>query len=266
MNSTMTIDGAAARRLELGEFLRAQRARLTPALLGFEGGPRRRTPGLRREEVAQLCGLSTTWYTWLEQGRDISISAHALSRLAGVLRFTHAERAYLFDLAGKRDPKDGAEDATAPPSALLATLPLIGCPAYLIDHRWDALGWNEKAARLFTGWLDGPEKNLLRFIFLEEGARSLIVGWEERARRVLAEFRADYSRHIDDPALQRLVAELTAGSQLFARHWEEHAVVGREGGRRSFDHPSDGALAYRQVTLNPVTRVDLKLVILIPAD
>src|SRR5262249_46658199 len=93
------LDGDRARRLELGEFLRAQRARLAPDLFGLAPGPRRRTPGLRREEVAQLSGLSTTWYTWLEQGRPISLSAHALARLAGVLRFSAAERAYLFDLA-----------------------------------------------------------------------------------------------------------------------------------------------------------------------
>ena len=137
----MTSPGDQVRREELGEFLRAQRARLTPAMLGFEGGRRRRTPGLRREEVAQLCGLSTTWYTWLEQGRDISLSAHALARLAGVLRLSPAERAYLFDLAGKRDPKGGEEAGPQAPDALVATLPLIACPAYVIDHRWDAQGW-----------------------------------------------------------------------------------------------------------------------------
>jgi transcriptional regulator with XRE-family HTH domain len=263
----MAMDGDLIRRLELGEFLKAQRARLTPAMLGFEGGARRRTPGLRREEVAQLCGLSTTWYTWLEQGRDISLSAPALARLAGVLRLSPAERAYLFDLAGKRDPRAGAETGPAAPGALLAALDLIACPAYVIDHRWEAQGWNAAAAHLLVGWL-GPneERNLLRFIFLDPAARVLIADWEQRAKRVIAEFRADYSRHLDDEPLKALVAELLAGSAVFARFWEEHAVIGREGGRRGFNHPVDGLVEARQVTLSPVGRPDLKLVMLIPGE
>jgi transcriptional regulator with XRE-family HTH domain len=265
MMAVATIDTDQARRLELGEFLRAQRARLTPAMLGFDGGRRRRTPGLRREEVAQLCGLSTTWYTWLEQGRDISLSAHALGRLAAVLRLSAAERAYLFDLAGKRDPKAVGEAPSVPP-ALLATLPLIACPAYVLDHCWNAEGWNEPAARLFAGWLDPGrhDRNLLRFIFFDAAARSLIQDWESRARRVLAEFRSDYSRHIEDPLMQQLVAELSHGSELFAKAWDAHTVVGREGGARAFLHPVDGLVRFRQITLNPAGRIDLKLVILTP--
>ena len=244
--------------------MKAQRARLTPGMMGLESGPRRRTPGLRREELAQLCGLSATWYTWLEQGRDISLSAHALGRLAGVLRLSAAERTYLFDLAGRRDPKEAQDSGPHTPDSLIATLPLILGPAYLLDHRWDAQGWNRAAEHLFRGWLDGPERNLLRFIFLMPASRDLIVDWEERARRVVAEFRADYSRHLEDEPLQRIVMELLAGSPFFARQWEERSVVGREGGRRSFQHPDDGPLHYRQVTLNPVGRADLKLVLLIP--
>ncbi|MDQ0468140.1 helix-turn-helix transcriptional regulator [Labrys wisconsinensis] len=266
MKIGIAADTDQARRLELGEFLRAQRARLTPAMLGFDGGGRRRTPGLRREEVAQLCGLSTTWYTWLEQGRDISLSAHALGRLAVVLRLSAAERTFLFDLAGKRDPKAPGEAAPSAPSSLIAVLPRIDCPAYVLDHLWNAEGWNEAAARLFVGWLDAgrTERNLLRFIFLDPAARSLIDDWETRARRVLAEFRADYIRHIEDPAMQRLVADLVGGSELFARAWDAHAVVGREGGARGFRHPEDGLVRYRQLTFNPAGRPDLKLVMLTP--
>lgn len=254
-----------ARRLELGEYIRAQRARLTPGMVGIDGGSRRRTPGLRREEVAQLCGLSTTWYTWLEQGRDISLSSHALSRLATVLRLTGAARDYVFDLAGKRDPQASAAAGSNVPPALLAALPLIGCPAYVLDHLWTAEAWNDAARHLFSGWLDaGEDHNLLRFIFLDPRSQSLIVDWPVRARRVLAEFRADYSRHLDEPAMQELVAGLSARSPVFAAGWEEHSVVGREGGARSFSHPTDGALHFRQITLNPFNRADLKLVMLTP--
>jgi transcriptional regulator with XRE-family HTH domain len=261
----MMEDGAGTRRAELGEFLRARRARLSPAHFGLPATGRRRTPGLRREEVAQLCGLSVTWYTWLEQGRDISLSAPALGRLATVLRLTQAERAYLFDLAGRRDPRAASEPRPGLPDGLLDALFLIACPAYLLDHRWDLQGANEPARRLFASWLDGPEAaNLLRYIFLDPAARTLIVDWEERARRVVAEYRADYSRHLDDPAMQDLAHLLSERSPLFGEAWAHHAVIGREGGGRRFLHPVDGPTIYNQVTLCPASRPSLKLVVLTP--
>jgi transcriptional regulator with XRE-family HTH domain len=257
----------AIRRLELGEFLKAQRAKLAPGLFGLPAGTRRRTPGLRREEVAQLCGLSTTWYTWLEQGRDISLSAAALGRIAGVLRFTAAERAYLFDLAGRRDPRHGGEGEPEAPAALTAALPQISTPAYILDAYWTALAWNEPARALFSGGLDGEnDRSLLRFIFLSDEARRLIVDWEARARRVIAEFRADYSRHLDEPRMEALVAELSAGSSFFRQGWHEHSVLGREGGVRQFADAAGTRSSYRQVTLNPAGRPDLKVVILTPFE
>ncbi|MDQ0395933.1 helix-turn-helix transcriptional regulator [Labrys monachus] len=260
----MTLESDQARRQQLGAFLRSQRARLSPALFGLPGGARRRTPGLRREEVAQLGGLSTTWYTWLEQGRDISLSAHALGRLAGVLKFSPAERSYLFDLAGKRDPQGAGDAEPAAPAALLAALETVAAPAYVIDPLWNALGWNKAAADLFTGWLDGDnDRNLLHFIFLKPEARLLIEDWDARARRVIAEFRIDYGHHLDEPAMQALVARLVRESPFFAEAWHGHSVTGREGGLRRFNHPRRGRLDYQQVTLNPTTRPDLKFVILV---
>jgi transcriptional regulator with XRE-family HTH domain len=264
MNPAMTVESDQARRQQLGEFLRSQRARLSPALFGLQGGARRRTPGLRREEVAQLGGLSTTWYTWLEQGRDISLSAHALGRLANVLKFSPAERAYLFDLAGKRDPQASAEAEPAAPPALLAALDTIAGPAYVLDHLWNALGWNRAATDLFAGWLDGDHgRNLLDFIFLDPVAQRLIDGWEGRARRVIAEFRIDYGHHLEEPAMQALVARLTAESAFFAQAWPIHSVLGREGGARRFNHPERGMVELQQVTLNPTRRPDLKFVMLV---
>ncbi|PRH88421.1 transcriptional regulator [Labrys okinawensis] len=260
----MTAESDQARRQQLGEFLRSQRSRLTPDLFGLQGGARRRTPGLRREEVAQLAGLSTTWYTWLEQGRDISLSAHALGRLANVLNFSTAERAYLFDLAGKRDPQASTEAEPAAPPALLAALDTIAGPAYLLDHLWNALGWNAQAAELFGGWLDGDnDRNLLAYIFLSPAARDLIENWEGRARRVIAEFRIDYGHHIEEEAMQALVSGLTARSPFFAQAWPIHSVIGREGGLRRFNHPTRGALEFQQITLSPTTRPDLKFVMLV---
>ena len=255
-----------AQRRALGDFLKAHRARLSPESAGIASGGRRRTPGLRREEVAHLAGLSSTWYCWMEQGREISVSPHALARLAEALQLTPAERSYLFDLAGKRDPALHHEEEAggeAMPPALQAVLAATSCPAYLMDHRWNLMGWNPAAERLFAGWLDQPQdRNLLRFVFLHPVARQLIVDWDERARRVLAEFRADYSRHLEEGPMTLLVEELLAASAVFAAGWREQQVYGRDGGRRLFRGVGGAVWRYEQVSLLPAARPDLKLVML----
>ncbi|TWT15578.1 helix-turn-helix transcriptional regulator [Reyranella sp. CPCC 100927] len=256
-------------RRELGDFVRAQREKLTPAVAGLTVGTRRRTPGLRREEVAQLCGLSVTWYTWIEQGRDVSVSPTALARLATTLRLARAERAYLFGLAGKRDPDQHDSDAGDVPASLLACVSAIATPAYILDRTWTARGWNAPAQRLFVGWLDATQdRNLLRYIFLAPAARALICDWPERARRVVAEFRAACSAHLNDPALRAVIDGLRLQSPAFAGLWDQHGVVGREGGARTFSHPIDGFLRYEQVTFDLATQPDLKLTVLVdgPTD
>ena len=257
---------ALQRRRELGDFVRAQRERVAPAAVGLIAARRRRTPGLRREEVAELAGLSTTWYTWIEQGRDVSVSPTALARLARALRLDRAQRAYLFELAGKRDPDPGASDADELPAVVAACVVAITAPAYVLDRSWNARTWNAAAERLFVGWLDGAgERNLLRFIFLEPGARALISDWEGRARRVVAEFRAHIGAHLDDPALRRLIDELRRDSADFAQLWEQHGVLDREGGERTFEHPQDGFLRFEQVTFELAGHPDVKLTVLVPS-
>lgn len=253
-----------AQRRELGDFIRNQRERLSPAAAGLAEHGRRRTPGLRREEVAQLCGLSTTWYTWIEQGRDVSVSPLALARVAATLLLGRAERAYLFELAGKRDPDQGSGEADDVPPAVLACVNAIRAPAYVLDRFWTARCWNAAAERLFAGWLDQPgEQNLLRFVFLEQAARSLICDWEIRARRVVAEFRASSSAHLTDPTLRTLIESLRRQSADFARFWDLHGVLEREGGERTFNHLLDGLLRYVQVTFELAGRPDLKLTLLV---
>jgi transcriptional regulator with XRE-family HTH domain len=251
-------------RRALAKFVRAHREKLAPAAIGLAVDVRRRTPGLRREEVAQRCGLSATWYTWIEQGRDVSVSPTALARLADALQLDRAERAYLFELASKRDPESRPYASPSLPSAVFACVETIVSPAYILDPYWNAQSWNAQAERLFVGWLDRPApRNLLYFIFLEPGARSLICAWEERARRVAAEFRAACSPHLHDPTLCRLIEELRCRSPQFARFWDAQGVLGREGGERTFQHPTDGLLTYQQVTFNLAGRPDFKLTILI---
>ena len=256
------LDATPARAL--GDFIRAHRERLSPLSVGLPPGPRRRTPGLRREEVAQLCGVSPTWYTWIEQGRPVSASADALARIAVALQLSRAERAYLFELAAQRDPAEPDPAAADAPDTLLQTVQLVDTPAYVLDRQWNALAWNARAADLFVGWLDGThDRNLLRFTFTEPGARDLIVDWEIRARRLAAEFRADSIRHLNDAPTRGLIDALSTASDAFARFWASQDVGEREGGRREFNHPRDGRIVYDQITFKPAHREDLKLVVLV---
>ena len=261
MNATPhDIDGELRQRL--ARFLRARREAMSPPT----GAPgRRRTPGLRREEVAQHAGISTTWYTWLEQGRDIALSADALARLAEVLSLSPAERSYLFELARRRDPHppDDASHDTAPP-ALLAAVQALPMPAYVLDRHWQRLAWNAEAERLFAPWADSDERCLLRYVFLDASARRFIVDWDTRATRLVAEFRADTALHPDDAGLLALVDQLCAASADFAERWRRQDVLAREGGRRDFAHPVRGDLAYEQLTLVPAGHADHKLVMLLP--
>jgi transcriptional regulator with XRE-family HTH domain len=255
---------------KLGEFIRAQRERIKPADVGLPHGGRRRTPGLRREELAQLCKVSPTWLTWLEQGRPVSASGKMLGKLAEVLHLTAAERAYLFSVAHKLDPKTTV-DGMQPAEGLGAVVDAIVAPAYILNRQWDVVAWNRAAGDLFAGWLAGNltgstvPPNLLQFMFRDDMARRLIVGWQDRAARLVAEFRADSGKHADQEPLAGLIAELARSSDMFRQLWTSQHVVGREGGTRGFCHPLRGMLTYDQTTFHLAKRHDLKLVMLLPA-
>jgi transcriptional regulator with XRE-family HTH domain len=253
---------------QLGEFLRARRDQLRPEDFGLPGGGRRRTPGLRREEAALLCGISPTWFTWLEQGRTTAVSVPTLAAIARGLRLSGAERSYLFELARRADPAPPRTDR-AEPDQLRPLTDAIRTPAYLLDRHWDAIAWNKAAAMLFPDWLGraapGADRNLLRFVFLNPSAKRFIVGWSDRAGRLVAEYRADTAAWRDDPVRQALVEELADASPEFAAAWKTQAVLSRDGGRRGFEHPRRGRCEYGQFTLRVAQRPDLKLTVLVPA-
>lgn len=252
------------RRKTLGEFLRSARARISPTAVGLPAGGRRRTPGLRREEVALLCDISVTWYTWIEQGRDVTVSNSVLSRLATVFNLSRAERHYLFDLAESADPEQARVASNPLPARLGDCVHSIIAPAYILDRCWNVLACNSALLHLFNGWpATEAQPNLLRYIFLDPAARELIVDWDQRASRVVAEFRADTGVHTDEPDTAALLHSLLAQSAVFAHWWTRHAVVDREGGLREFRHPVDGLLCYQQLTFRLATRPDCKLVMLL---
>lgn len=258
---------ADPRRKELADFLKSLRERSAPSAFGFAEGQRRRTAGLRREEVAQLARISPTWYTWMEQGREVSMSPEALDRLATALRMERSQRAYLFELAARRDPRASSGSDDNAPQLLHQLVDGFSGPAYVLGRNWDILAWNDAAATLFSGWLGvDPNPNLLRYVFLQDAARQHVVDWDNRARRLVAEFRAACSTRLNEPDLQQLLAELQGSSPEFSRWWKLHDVLERQGGVREFQHAQHGRLVYRQLTLRPVDHEHHQLVVLLPAE
>ncbi|MFC3625409.1 helix-turn-helix transcriptional regulator [Vogesella amnigena] len=249
----------------LGEFIRSHRERISPQQAGLPAGNRRRAKGLRREEVAQLVGISPTWLTWIEQGRTQSVSAATLSRLAEVLMLSRAERDYLFDLAGLKDPQEASLAANPEAQQALAlAVDKIASPAYVLDTLWNVPACNAEAASLFHGWLDDgrDSHNLLQFMFQHPLARTLVDDWPTRARRMVAEFRAEISHHHDE-AVTELLEQLRQDSEEFDALWRQQDVQGREGGERVFNHASRGQLRYQQLTLRLAHAPGLKLVMLL---
>lgn len=213
-------------RSELAEFLRSRRERLTPEDVGLPIGRRRRTPGLRREEVAALAGVGLTWYTWLEQGREIGVSAVFLDNLARVLKLDAAERRHLFLLAHERPPAEpGKTFCTVPSLAGRLIEDLTPHAAYIINLRWDVLAFNAPADHLFGFGRHGSgRRNLLWLLFTDPALRDVFVDWEDQAPAMLASFRRDFAVAREDTDAKGLVAELEAVSPEFKGWWRSQDV------------------------------------------
>jgi len=216
-------------RRQLIDFLKGCRARLTPSQVGLPDTNRRRTPGLRREDVAALAGVSVTWYTWLEQGRDIQVSADVLERISTTLRMSADEREYLFALVQHRPaPPTPARVETVSPT-IKRMLDAIAVPAIVLTARWDVIAWNDLAIHVIRDYaaLPAERRNLLRILLVEDDAyRRNPELYEATARRLLAKFRVDYSQAPGDPAFEELIADLSASCPIFDRLWSLAEVVG----------------------------------------
>jgi transcriptional regulator with XRE-family HTH domain len=242
------------RRAELGEFLRSRRARLRPEELGLSAyGPRRRVPGLRREELAQLAGVSIDHYIRLEQGRSLHFSAEILDSVARALRLDAAERAHLHRLAHPA-PATAAEpvDRRSLRSGIGRLLSSIhDVPAYLVDRNTTVLAWNQLASALITdfGALPPRQRNIARLSFLDEGMRHLFDDWPARARDLVGFLRLDAARRPADPSTADLIDELSAASAEFRELWAEHQVKDKGHGRYRYRHPLVGELELAYETL-----------------
>jgi transcriptional regulator with XRE-family HTH domain len=255
-------------RHEFGAFLSSRRARLNPKDFGLPEGPRR-TPGLRREEVAVLAGVSVSWYTWLEQGRDIQPSPDALKRIAKVLKLDRVEASHLFALSALPQPEASPGEAreTGVSAGLEALVRAIDpIPAYVRNTRLDILAWNDAIADLFVdyGSLQPHERNTLRLLFLYVPYRTLILDWEQMARGMISAFRAARAHAQDKAPFDSLVEELSAQSGEFRAWWQDTEVKGFEEGSKRLRHPDGGHIDFTYVALTPEGRPDLSLVTYIP--
>lgn len=255
-------------RRELAEFLLKRRARTRPEDVGLVSGPRRRTPGLRREEVAQIAGVGVTWYTWFEQGRDISVSADFLERLCRGLQFTTAERMHLFALAHHRPPPESGSEATRVSDVLRATVESLPNPAYLKTTRWDVLAWNTAATAMFGdfGSMPPERRNTLWLVFNDPYYRRMMIDWEGDARRVLAKFRLDYGRANGDPAFDDLIRSVGETSAEFHQWWSWQDVSGHGEGVKRLRHDRLGEIEFEHVTFALEGEPGLRLVIYTPAS
>jgi len=255
-------------RKELADFLRNRRAELTPADVGLVDYGRRRTPGLRREEVAQLAAISLSWYTALEQARDISVSPVVLSSIARALQLDADGTDHLFRLAGHVPPRaaNSAAELLAPLQLLLGVL--SGCPAYVIDARWEIVAWNAEAADLFGAEFEhlAPEdRNAMLFVITGRHTPLRFVNRPEMVPALLAEFRADATRYLGDESFEALLEQLEQQSPRFVELWSRHEVRRRPHGPMEYDHPEVGRLTFDFLTLQVGESTDLRMHVYIPA-
>jgi transcriptional regulator with XRE-family HTH domain len=255
------------RREELADFLRRRRASIRPEDVGLPSGGRRRTPGLRREEVAQLAGVGTTWYTWLEQGRDVRASMEVFEAIARALRLTPAERTHLI-LLGRGEE---APACKPPPERISPTLRRLienlgPNPAMVLGRRWDYLAWNRAASALF-GDFDGiprPARNHLWQLFMNPIRREMLPDWQETTRLAAAKFRADSASHLGDPSFEELIQELRQASPEFCKAWKRHEVARVGEGRKVIHHPIAGTLVFEHAVFNPVEASEQRLTLYSP--
>lgn len=255
-------------RAELANFLQTRRARLLPEQVGLPGGKRRRTPGLRREEVAQLAEISVEWYTRLEQGKDIRVSAKTLEYIARALLLNADERAYLFQLAGQGSaPVQCVADEERIDPSLQRYLDALGSnPGYVVGKRWDRLAWNTAARAVFDDFprLPPRERNVMWALFANPARRQLYANWEQVARDALAKFRISYGRYAGDPFLGELVEDLLQVSQEFRLWWPQHMVQRNSDGIKVLMHPLCGRLVLEYHSFQLYERPELRVVVYTP--
>ena len=254
----------------LSVFLKNQRAKLNPEALGFPPGTRRRTPGLRREEVAQLAGVSTTWYTWLEQGRDVKASASVLDCIATALQMNADERKYLHSLAfesGSEPVPPRQEPVQMSPSLRKIITELAYCPVIVSDRMCNIVGWNPAAAYVFLDFAQIPpeERNMIRLLFTRKEFRRLAVNWEQFSSSFLSMFRSYYGEYVGDGWYEHFLEEMMGEHPDFKAMWENSQVSYAPEVHLEFRHARAGRMVYELTSLKVYGPDDLRCNVYTPA-
>jgi transcriptional regulator with XRE-family HTH domain len=266
----------AAPRNELGEFLRSRRSHLRPQDVGLpEGSGRRRTAGLRREEVAQLANISIDWYVRIEQGRDVRPSVATIEAIGRALKLSSDERAHMRGLAraesvfaGVGAGTNGRSAAETVPDVLRRAVAGMVLPAHVRSYRTELLCWNAATSQLFMdfGTMPPEDRNSLVYMFLYANARERFVEWENEARRMLAKFRAVYDPHADDPVLVALVDRLRTSSREFDTWWRQHEVRAQRAEHKLIRTPAGKVVRYDYIGLPVMEDPRLRMVLYVPVE
>jgi transcriptional regulator with XRE-family HTH domain len=267
---TTATTATTARRTELAAFLRARRERISPEDVGLPPGTRRRTAGLRREELAQLAGVGVTWYTWLEQGRPINASVQVLDAIATTLRLDAIERAHLFrlaDLPGAAAAAADCGDCPLPPG-VQQVLDAIKFPACVLTERFDVIAWNEVYAALFPGIAEAPpgERNTLLVNLTGPACCSPLEDHMTHCLALVGQLRAAYGRHVGDPAWTHFIRRLEAVSPAFADAWASHEVAQTSSHTKHFRHPTVGPITATSSSFAVTAVPGARLVVYTPDD
>ncbi|MBV8140087.1 MAG: helix-turn-helix domain-containing protein [Deltaproteobacteria bacterium] len=251
-------------RSELGDFLRSRRERLSPKAVGLPSGRRRRTAGLRREEVAELAGIGVDWYVRLEQGRSVSPSVTTIDALARALRLSKAEHGHLRALTRNAARREFSRESV--PATVRRVVESLNQPAYIIGRRWDLLAWNAAADEIFAfSRVPEQDRNILIGMLTNSATRRLFgAAWTAEAKRMVAQFRATHDLWADDRAFVALIERLRQGSPEFAMWWRTHDVRGLAAGQKLLSHPKKGSVRFEYASFQANDDPALKLVIYTP--
>lgn len=261
------MEQSGQRNKELGDFLKTRRAKITPSQVGLPEGNRRRTPGLRREEVASIAGIGITWYTWLEQGRPIQVSEQVLESLARALKLDSEETNHLYTLAHQAPPiRLPSDRQTVNPMLqhVLDSLPYS--PSLILDIRWNIIAWNRAASVAFLDFskIDVDRRNYIWLVFTNSQYREIFVNWELYAQKLLARFRSASSSYVEDPWLSKFVGELRYASAEFNGWWQMHNVENARESLKMICHQEAGEMVFEHTSFIVADNRDLQLFINTP--
>lgn len=249
---------------ELGAFLKTRRAKISPLEVGLSEGLRRRTPGLRREEVAALSGIGLTWYTWLEQGRDIKVSSAVLESLARVLLLDEQEKAHLYTLAGQvLEEEISSSEIIVTPVLQRVLDNLVLSPSFIMDTRWNIISWNKAASAVFGDFnkINVCERNMVWMMFNNDAYKSLFVDWEFHAKGMLARFRSTTAKYIDDLWLIEFIEKLKKKSEKFSLWWSKYEVETKIGFHKKIKHPAAETMIFEFASFDVSDSPNLKLIV-----